>query len=242
MAVNDGADTNAVAAELATGGAAALIGGVVGNAKSKWAGSKGEEVLKGVTSNISQETKDYLTETRSRFFNPAYIRSPKVFFGIGQEKAFFFEKGPQALADRIKHNLTYFYLNYALITSILFILTLLTSRAIIGIICLGIAWVSFLKATASGSITVGRVTVSQKNASVIMSVLSALTLFYLLSHVFWWTLSSSGFFVALHALFRDASMHKDEEDQVEMSGDLSLDEDVSLDEDAPFLNPADEIA
>ena len=34
----------------------------------------------------------------------------------------------------------------------------------------------------------------------------------------------------MHCLLRDASMHKDEEDRVEMQGDLSLDEE------ATFLN------
>lgn len=231
MALTEDADTTSAAADLATGGAAALLGKVVGNVSSKWQGSKGEEVLKGVTSSVSQETKDYLNDAKVRLFNPAYIRSPKIFFGIGEDRPFFFEKGPQLLIDRLKHNTFYFYLNYFLITAIIFILTLLTSRAIIGFVLLALAWVGFFKATASGSISLGRVTLSQKNATMVMTALSACALFYLLSHVFWWTLSSSGFFVALHAFFRDASMHKDEEDQVEMSGDLSLDENAS------FLNP-----
>merc|ERR1711971_430255 len=195
---------------------------MIGNMSSKWQGSKGEEVLNGVTASVSQETKDFINDKKARLFNPAYIRSPKVFFGIGEDKPFFFEKGPQLLADRLKHNTVYFYLNYFTIFAIIFILTLLTSRAIIGFVLLALAWVSFFKITASGSISVGRLTISQKNATVVMSIFSAFALFYLLSHVFWWTLSSSGFFVGLHAFFRDASMHKDEEDQVEMSGDLSL--------------------
>lgn len=67
-----------------------------------------------------------------------------------------------------------------------------------------------------------------------MTGLSILFLIYLLENVFWWTISSSGFFVGIHALFRDASMHKDEEDKVEMLGEFGG-------EDAAFLNPvADE--
>lgn len=232
MAVTE-EDTTSAAADIATGGAAALLGKVVGKAKSQWEGSKGEEVLAGVSSSVSQETKDYLSNAKSKLFNPAYLRSPKVFFGIGEERAFFFEKGPQLLMERLKHNVTYFYLNYFIITAVIFILTLLTSRAVIGFVCLALAWASFFKATASGSLSIGRFEISQKNATMGMSVLSAFALFYLLSNVFWWTLSSSGFFVALHAFFRDASMHKDEEDQVEMSGDLSLEENAS------FLNPVE---
>ena len=83
-----------------------------------------------------------------------------------------------------------------------------------------------------------------------MGVITVLCLTYVLSSIFWWTLCTSGFCIAGHSLFRDASMHKvrprrikkpkntraesntmlrvqDEADHVEMSGDL---------EEAPFLN------
>jgi len=70
-----------------------------------------------------------------------------------------------------------------------------------------------------------------------MTAVSGLWLFYLLSHVFWYTVSTSGFLVALHGFFRDASMHQDEGDKVEMSGDLNLGD--SLGEDAAFLNPVE---
>jgi len=71
------------------------------------------------------------------------------------------------------------------------------------------------------------ITVSQKQAYVGMSVVSVVVLFYLLSHIFWWTMFTSGFLVGTHAALRDASMHKDEEDRVAMSGDLSLEEEQS---------------
>jgi phosphatidylglycerophosphate synthase len=77
------------------------------------------------------------------------------------------------------------------------------------------------------------ITITQKQATIGMLAISVLVLFWLLSHIFWWTLSTSGFLIGIHALLRDASMHKDQEDIVEMSGDLALDED------AAFLNPVD---
>jgi hypothetical protein len=46
-------------------------------------------------------------------------------------------------------------------------------------------------------------------------------LIWLLSSVFWWTLFSSGFLVAIHAVLRDASMHQDGEDQMDMVGEVS---------------------
>lgn len=69
-----------------------------------------------------------------------------------------------------------------------------------------------------------------------MSVVSVLVLFYLLSGIFWWTLFSSGFLILAHALFRDASLHKDAEDQVDMAGELTLTGSGSG-EDTAFLSP-----
>ena len=197
--------------------------------KSKWEGSKGPEMLSGVASHIPQETKDYVMDTQKRLFNPQYLRSPAVYFGFGEEKPFFIEKNPALLYDRVKHNLTFFYLNYILITAVLFVLTLLISpSAIIGMGLLGLAWVSVMRATQSGSLNIRGISITQKQASIAMSVFSACVLFYILNRVFWWTLSTSGICIGLHILFRDASMHKDEEDKVPMSGDLG--------EDAAFLN------
>ena len=71
------------------------------------------------------------------------------------------------------------------------------------------------------------ITITQKQATVGMSVISVCVLFYLLSHIFWWTMFTSGFLVGSHAALRDASMHKDEEDKVDMVGDLSLEEESS---------------
>lgn len=65
-----------------------------------------------------------------------------------------------------------------------------------------------------------------------MAGLSVVVLIWLLAHIFWWTLSTSGFLTGVHCLLRDASMHKDDEDKVVMQGDLSLDND----EESSFLN------
>jgi len=64
--------------------------------------------------------------------------------------------------------------------------------------------------------------VQQKHATIAMSIVSVFVLFYLLSNIFWWTLFSSGFLIMGHAVSRDASLHKDQEDQVDMQGDLTL--------------------
>jgi hypothetical protein len=48
-----------------------------------------------------------------------------------------------------------------------------------------------------------------------------MVLIWLLSGIFWWTLASSGFLVGAHAVFRDASMHQDTEDRVDMVGEVT---------------------
>jgi hypothetical protein len=72
--------------------------------------------------------------------------------------------------------------------------------------------------------------IPQKSATIAMAGVSVFVLLYLLSSIFWWTLFSSGFLCGAHALFRDASMHKDMDDAVAMEGDLLVGED------AAFLN------
>ena len=47
-----------------------------------------------------------------------------------------------------------------------------------------------------------------------MGGLSVIVLIWLLSHIFWMALATSGFLCGVHLLLRDASMHKDEEDRV----------------------------
>jgi hypothetical protein len=70
--------------------------------------------------------------------------------------------------------------------------------------------------------------ISQNNATMGLSIFSAVALFWLLSNVFWWTLFTSGFFVSIHAVLRDASMHQDGEDQMDMVGEFSGGEHASF--------------
>mmetsp|Transcript_19293 Transcript_19293/g.41987 ORF Transcript_19293/g.41987 Transcript_19293/m.41987 type:complete len:121 (+) Transcript_19293:545-907(+) len=89
------------------------------------------------------------------------------------------------------------------------------------------------------------ITVTQKQASIAMGGLSVLVLIWLLSHIFWMTLFTSGFLCGVHLLLRDASMHKDEEDKVVMQGDLSLEvggDGIGDEEEASFLNNAAEVS
>jgi len=192
----------------------------------------GNEVFSSFTSSIPQGTQDMISEARAKIFNLDYLRSLKVFLGIGEEKPFYLERSLSLIVPRLSHNLNFFYLNYLIITGILFLLTLLISpSAIIVIGLLALAWMSVIKATLEGSCTVKGFTLSQRQASLAMSVVSLFVFIYLLSNIFWWTLASSGFLVGVHSFLRDASIHKDEEDKIEMIGDMVDGEDTA------FLNP-----
>ena len=105
--------------------------------------------------------------------------------------------------------------------AVLFGLTLfVTPSAIIGIALLGMAWYYVIKSSQSGSLTIGALSISQTQATIGMGVISAFTLIWILSGVFWWALGSSCFLTVLHASLRDASMHQDGEDQVTMVGEV----------------------
>eukprot|EP00527_Entomoneis_sp_CCMP2396_P009625 CAMPEP_0198136670 /NCGR_PEP_ID=MMETSP1443-20131203/298_1 /TAXON_ID=186043 /ORGANISM="Entomoneis sp., Strain CCMP2396" /LENGTH=225 /DNA_ID=CAMNT_0043797927 /DNA_START=140 /DNA_END=817 /DNA_ORIENTATION=- len=202
--------------------------GLVNTAKDKWNTSGGNEMVGKVSAAIPESTKNYV----SNVFKREHIRAFSVFFGIGEERAFYLEKVPSLLVERLRHNVTFFYLNYLLLTGVLFCLTLVINpSAVVGMAILAAAWMWVIRASQSGALKIGGVSIPQQTATIGMGVVSIFVLLYLLSSIFWWTLFTSGFFVAVHAFMRDASMHKDLEDAVAMEGDLHMGG-----EDAAFLN------
>jgi len=173
------------------------------------------------SASIPDSTKDYLSQTTGQLFSRERLRSVSICFGIGEERPFYVEKTPSLLIARIKHNAQFFFLNYLVLLAVLFGLTLfVTPKVIIEIAVLSVAWVYVIKASQSGQLKIGSFSVSQTQATVVMGGISAVTLIFILSAVFWWALFSSGFLAALHAALRDASMHQDGEDQVAMMGEV----------------------
>jgi hypothetical protein len=419
-------------ASFSASAASAALGGLMGSVSEKWNSSGASDAVAKINANLPQGTKDLLGSASAKIqFRREHFRGVGIFFGLGEDKPFYLEKNPALLMPRLKHNVSFFYLNYAVLTCILFLLTVLVSpSALIGMALLAFSWMSVIKSTETGEMKIkgkfmigwlgglvggwrvgtnkqlairegesnvrtrvrqvvlfpvtnciwsvfgetpllelfhsarqyivicrgrygypevvlvvrssgaesrkgrklngrtdpdGRTgpvgppvnplyfatsevdrplasadvpvawhirrswparrgdtcfswadsgrfakcvlvswywsadgtgtlpwyfdshhphhlfhsnnspssagfSVSQKQAYVGMTGISVLVLFYLLSHIFWWTMFTSGFLVGSHAALRDASMHKDEEDKVAMSGDLSLEE-----EQAAFL-------
>mmetsp|Transcript_1462 Transcript_1462/g.3113 ORF Transcript_1462/g.3113 Transcript_1462/m.3113 type:complete len:242 (+) Transcript_1462:99-824(+) len=234
MAESSNADATNSTARSSTSGslgasaATAALGGLMGSVTEKFHSSGASDAVSRVSANLPQGTKDLFSSAKSKFFKREHLRSPTIFFGLGEDKPFYLEKNPSLLMPRLKHNVSFFYLNYSILTAILFVLTVLVSpSALIGMFLLAFAWMSVIKSTQDGEMKIKGVTISQKQAMLGMSAISALVLIYLLSHIFWWTMFTSGFLVGSHAALRDASMHKDEEDKVDMVGDLTLDEEQS---------------
>jgi len=231
MSDNTGA-TNPASGAAAGIGAIATMGGIMGTVSDSIKRSGGSDIASTITNALPESTKDYIKETREKMFNRDQLRSPTIFFGIGEEKPFYFERTPSLIVERLQHNVSFFYLNYLLLTAILFALTLLISpSALIGIACLAVGWVSLIRATKDGAFSFQGISLSQKHASLAMTIVSALVLFWLLKNIFWWTLGSSGLLVGAHSFFRDASMHKDEEDKMQMTGDIGPGSEEE------FLNP-----
>jgi PRA1 family protein len=106
-----------------------------------------------MSSSIPQGTKDYIGTASKTMFNREHIRPVTVFFGIGEERPFYVEKSPSLLMARLRHNTTFFYLNYMLMFAVLFMLTLFISpSAIIGIGLLGLAWLYVIRASQDGNL------------------------------------------------------------------------------------------
>jgi PRA1 family protein len=200
--------------------------------KEKWDSSGGNEALGRVAASIPESTKTMV----GSMFRREHFRGPTVFFGFGEERAFYVEKIPSLLMDRVRHNITFFYLNYMAIIAILFCLTLLVSpSAIIGIGLLAGAWFWLVRASQDGTLRISStIGIPQKSAVIVMAVITLMVLVYLLRSIFWWTLFWSGLLIVVHAFLRDASMHKDMDDAVAMEGDFQINGDEA-NASSPFL-------
>jgi hypothetical protein len=124
--------------------------------KEKWDSSGANEAMSRMASNLPVGTREYISMTSSQMFNRQFLRSPTVLFGIGEERPYYIEKSPALLVARLKHNVSFFYLNYLMVLVVLFCLTLLTSpMSIMGMILLGAAWFYVIRHTQkSGNIIV----------------------------------------------------------------------------------------
>ena len=123
--------------------------------KEKWDASGGNEAISRLSASFPQGTKDTLGSAAKNLFNKDHLRSLTVFFGIGEERAFYLEKSPSLLTARLRHNFVFFYLNYMVVFGILFVLTMITSiTTMIGLVILGGAWLYVIRASSEGHLQI----------------------------------------------------------------------------------------
>ena len=126
------------------------------SARASCADSGASRAVSDVYAQVPQGTKDYFTSASQQMFNRQHLRSVGVVFGIGEERPFYVEKAPALLMERVRHNFSFFYLNYMALTAVMFTLTLLISpSAIIGIGLLGFAWMYMIRSATNGHIKIG---------------------------------------------------------------------------------------
>jgi hypothetical protein len=119
--------------------------------KEKWDSSGANDAFGRVSASIPDSTKNYV----GTLFNREQLRTSGVYFGIGEERPFYVLTTQSLLMTRLRHNLTFFYFNYTLLTAVLFCLTLLTTpSAIIGIGLLAVAWMIVIRASSTGSLKI----------------------------------------------------------------------------------------
>eukprot|EP00522_Entomoneis_paludosa_P011372 CAMPEP_0172448812 /NCGR_PEP_ID=MMETSP1065-20121228/7748_1 /TAXON_ID=265537 /ORGANISM="Amphiprora paludosa, Strain CCMP125" /LENGTH=225 /DNA_ID=CAMNT_0013200401 /DNA_START=17 /DNA_END=694 /DNA_ORIENTATION=- len=165
-----------------------------------------------VNDAIPDQAKSALQSAKERIFDSDQLRSLTVFCGFGEGgSAFSVALNPTVLCPRLKNNLVFFYLNYILVTAIVFCIVLLATMlnpvSLIFLVALAFGWFVVLRATADGSTQVGPLTITRKVASGIMVVISVILAFFLVKDIFFVTMGSGAALSLLHAFFRDASQH-----------------------------------
>lgn len=145
------------------------------------------------------------------------LRSFSVFFGTGEESAYSLACNPTVLCPRLKNNLFFFYLNYILVAAVVTVIALLALMinpvTIIMVIVLALCWFAVIRSTSGDGLVLGSgsgsgcLTISRKTATTVMTIITAVVLFFMVQKVFVITLSSSGILALLHALVRDATEH-----------------------------------
>lgn len=207
----------------------ALFSSIGSTVKSKWDSSSGPQMLSSMGSRLPAHIQTQTSSLASKYLSVKYLRSPTVYFGVGEEKPFFLLLSFPLLYARLRANLQYFYLNYLLLACVLFCATLMISpSSIISLGLLAFLWFYALQSVSGPTpLVVAGYPVPPKVVVGSLALLTAFLLTYVLASVFTWTLWTTAFCVGAHSGLRDGTMLREEENVVQMEGEL---------EDAPFLN------
>ncbi len=152
-----------------------------------------------------------MQSAKEKVLDSDQLRSLSVFFGIGESNAYSLVLMPNNLCQRLWKNIIFFYLNYILLAAMVFSLCLLSflmsPKSIIVLACLAAAWFTILRLTAN-EIKVACLTISRKEASVFMTLISIMVGLFAFEGVFVYSIGCSSFLALIHALARDASTHQ----------------------------------
>uniref|UniRef100_A0A7S4QI31 PRA1 family protein n=2 Tax=Ditylum brightwellii TaxID=49249 RepID=A0A7S4QI31_9STRA len=167
-----------------------------------------------VSGAIPEGAKTYIRQAKEKIFDSDKLRPVSVFFGMGEQGAWSISLNPVVLCPRIKNNILFFYLNYILLAALIFFISMLATflnpKTIILSIGLAAAWFVVLKATAEDK-KFGPITITRKNATFLMIILSGVAAFFIMKDVFFITLGSGSGISLIHAIFRDGAKERIEE-------------------------------
>jgi hypothetical protein len=191
--------------------------------------NQANQAIHSVTDHIPQETKDFMAAAKAKILDSDKLRSFQVFFGIGESDAFSFSLNPAIVCPKLKNNLIYFYLNYLLLSAVIFLLStlamLMSPQTLIVVISLMVAWFLLIRATRGGSMKIfGLCEISRKSASFVLMIVSGVVAFFLMQDIFYVTLGSGSIFALMHAWTRNSSQYlfeQEESNALEMTGDMN---------------------
>jgi|EP00979_Chaetoceros_neogracilis_P000806 hypothetical protein len=91
--------------------------------------------------------------------------------------------------------------------------TMLNPTTMVTSAVLAVAWFVVIRATAEGSAKIGFITITRKNASLIMMIISGVVAFFMVKSVFFVTLGSGSALALIHAFFRESSKQNLDDNQ-----------------------------
>jgi len=101
----------------------------------------------------------------------------------------------------------------AVVFAIMLVATMLNPINLVIAGILAVAWFIVMRTTSEGSIEIACITITRKNASFLMTIVSGLMAFFMMKSLFFVTLASGSALSLIHALFRDSSKQKSEDNE-----------------------------
>ena len=109
---------------------------------------------------------------------------------------------PLTCLGRVRANLAYYYMQYLILTAIVFGITLLFSpSALLEVGIMAAVWVVVVLMVKDRGDTFKTITLG------ITGLVSAIVIFWLLESVFWWAFGVSAILILAHATYQDPTKH-----------------------------------